>query len=101
MRRRWTPAAAADLEAISDYVRKRYPELRVPTDRKIYEGIQALKAAPYLGRVGRVEGTRKLLFLPLPYIAVYRVQEETIEIWRIFHGAQGRFADIEKGNGPG
>lgn len=58
--------------------------------RSLYERIRALKDAPYLGRPGRVEGTREILFQPLPYIAVYRVHEQSIEIWRIFHTAQDR-----------
>jgi plasmid stabilization system protein ParE len=31
-----------------------------------------------------------LVFAPLPYIAVYRVREQTVEILRIYHGAQDR-----------
>jgi plasmid stabilization system protein ParE len=38
--------------------------------------------------VGREEGTRELLFPPLAYIAVYRVNEQSIEILRIYHAAQ-------------
>jgi plasmid stabilization system protein ParE len=34
--------------------------------------------------------TRELLFPPLPYIAVYRLKAETIEILRIRHAAQDR-----------
>jgi plasmid stabilization system protein ParE len=33
-------------------------------------------------------GWRELVFSPLPYIVVYLVTEEAIEITRIFHGAQ-------------
>jgi plasmid stabilization system protein ParE len=35
-----------------------------------------------------MSGWRELVFAPLPYIAVYRVRKEAIEIARIFHGAQ-------------
>ena len=58
--------------------------------RKLYEKIRALKDAPYMGRPGRIEGTREILFPPMPYIAVYRVHEQSIEIWRVFHTAQDR-----------
>jgi toxin ParE1/3/4 len=58
--------------------------------RKVYAAIQSLREWPHRGRVGREEGTRELLFPPLPYIAVYRVKEQIIEVLRIFHGAQGR-----------
>jgi toxin ParE1/3/4 len=58
--------------------------------RRLYETIRSLKALPYRGQAGRENGTRELLFLPLPYIAVYREKEETIEVVRIFHGSQDR-----------
>ena len=55
MRIRWTPAAAADLQSINDYLKEHHPQYRQPTMRKLYERIRALKAAPYLGRPGRIE----------------------------------------------
>ena len=58
--------------------------------RKLYSAIQSLKEWPHRGRFGREEGTRELLFAPLPYIAVYRVKEQGIEVLRIYHGAQER-----------
>ena len=67
MRIRWTPAAAADLQQISDYLKGHHPQYREPSLRKIYSSIQSLKEWPHRGRVGREEGTRELLFLPLPY----------------------------------
>ena len=90
MRIRWTPAAAADLQHVSDYLKDHHPHYRQPTMRKVYAAIQSLREWPHRGRVGREEGTRELLFPPLPYIAVYRVKEQIIEVLRIFHGAQGR-----------
>ncbi len=52
--------------------------------------IRSLREWPYRGRVGREDGTRELLFPPLPYIAVYRVEEQSIEVLRIYHAAQAR-----------
>jgi toxin ParE1/3/4 len=90
MRIRWTPAAAADLDRISDYLKEQHPHYRQPTLQKLYETIRSLKRHPQLGRPGREEGTRELLFPPLPYVAVYRVKAETVEVLRIYHGAQER-----------
>jgi len=39
-------------------------------------------------RSGRIEGTRELLFPSLPYIAVYRLHKEAVEVVRIYHAAQ-------------
>jgi len=90
MRIRWTPAAAADLEHISNYLQDRHPHYRQPTMRKLYQTIRFLKDSPHRGRVGCEEGTREILFPPLPYIAVYRVRQQSIEVLRILHAAQDK-----------
>ncbi|MGD0792874.1 MAG: type II toxin-antitoxin system RelE/ParE family toxin [Terriglobales bacterium] len=90
MRIRWTPAAAVDLQNLSNYLKDHHPHYRQPTVRKVYAAVQSLKEWPHRGRVGREEGTRELLFPPLPYIAVYRVKGQSIEVLRIYHGAQDR-----------
>ena len=43
--------------------------------RKLYGTIRSLKNLPYRGRPGTEEGTREVFFPPLPYVAVYRVDE--------------------------
>jgi toxin ParE1/3/4 len=90
MRIRWTPAAAADLQHISDYLKDHHPRYRQPTMRKLYELVRALRQWPQLGRIGREEGTREILLSPLPYVAVYRVSEQSVEVLRIYHAAQDR-----------
>lgn len=90
MRIRWTNAAAADMQGISDYLSDHQPHYRQPTMRKLYERIRSLKDAPHIGRPGRENGTREIFFAPMPYVAVYRVRENTVEIVRIYHTAQDR-----------
>jgi toxin ParE1/3/4 len=85
MRIRWTPPAVTDMQGISDYLKEHNPHYRQPTMRKLYQDILALKNMPHIGRPGRIEGTREIFFTPMPYVAVYRVHEQTIEIW----GASG------------
>jgi hypothetical protein len=50
MRIRWTPAAAADLEYISDYLKDHQPSYRQPTMRKLYELMGELKQWPHRSR---------------------------------------------------
>ena len=90
MRIRWTLAAAEDLQNIKNYLTEHYPQLAQSTVLELYETIRSLKASRFRGRVGREKGTRELVFSSLPYIAVYRVKEQTIEILHIYHGAQHR-----------
>ena len=58
--------------------------------RKLYETIRGLKQWPNRGRPGREEGTREMRFPPTPYVAVYRVKKQAIEVMRIYHAAQDR-----------
>jgi plasmid stabilization system protein ParE len=37
-----------------------------------------------------MKGVRELVLSPLPYLVAYRIQDETIEILYIRHGAQDR-----------
>ena len=74
MRIRWTPAAAADLERIKDYLEKHNPHWAQRTVLTLYQTIRSLRTMPHRGRVGREEGTRELVFTRLPYIAAYGVK---------------------------
>ena len=58
--------------------------------RKLYGVIRDLNQWPGRGRPGSEEGTREILFPPAPYVAVYRVREQTIEVMRIYHASQDR-----------
>jgi len=48
----------------------------------------SLAKFPNQGRQGRQSGTRELVFTPLPFIVVYRVKDEFVEIARVLHGSQ-------------
>lgn len=90
MRIRWTIAAADDLESIWKYLSTHHPQFSAVTIRRIYDDIRLLTSTPRMGRIGREEHTRELVISGLPYIAVYRVKDEAIEVLHIFHGAQTR-----------
>ncbi|HWY21882.1 MAG TPA: type II toxin-antitoxin system RelE/ParE family toxin [Candidatus Acidoferrum sp.] len=85
---RWSPEAAADFAAIVEYIRKQNPSAADRVANKIYDGVASLASFPRQGRVGRTKGTRELVFSPLPYVVVYRVGEEALEVARVLHGSQ-------------
>jgi toxin ParE1/3/4 len=86
---RWSLPAAEDLERICQRIERDNPEAARRVARTIYDGCARLKDFPSLGRASRrLDGRRELTFAPLPYMAVYQVKSDAIEISRIFHGAQ-------------
>ena len=88
MRVRWTTDAANDLERISDYIADDRPETARRIALDIVRSVDALDTFPNRGRPGRVEGTRELVLAPLPFVAVYEVHKEEVQVLRILHGAQ-------------
>ncbi|MGA3078270.1 MAG: type II toxin-antitoxin system RelE/ParE family toxin [Bryobacteraceae bacterium] len=51
-------------------------------------GLSSLTQFPRRGRPGRSPGTRELVFTGLPFLSVYRVGDDLVEVDRILHGAQ-------------
>ena len=86
---RWTDPAVRDLIQICDYLEQ---HANVTIARRvaltIYQSIDMLSQFPESGRTGRKPETRELVFTGLPYLAIYRISHEQIEILRILHGAQ-------------
>lgn len=86
---RWSLPAAEDLERICQWIERDDPDAARRVARTIYEGCARLKDFPILGRESlRMAGRRELKFPPLPYIVVYQVSPNAVEISRIFHGGQ-------------
>jgi len=88
MRVRWTTPAADDLYNIVRHFQRDNPESAAAVAESLYDGCGNLRRFPHLGRKGRIAGTRELVFSGLPYIVVYRIQDQIVEVMRIYHGAQ-------------
>ncbi|HLK05136.1 MAG TPA: type II toxin-antitoxin system RelE/ParE family toxin [Candidatus Acidoferrum sp.] len=89
MHLRWTEQATRDLTDISDYIQERSNrEVARRVALSIWESTDVLPEFPNLGRAGRKSGTRELVMKDLPYLAIYRIKGEAIEVLRILHGAQ-------------
>ena len=90
MRLRWTSPAAQDLYRITRYIQRDNPTAARKVAKTIYDGCTSLADMPQRGRKGKVEGIRELVFPGLPYLAVYEIEHDTVNILRIWHGAQKR-----------
>lgn len=88
MQVRWSTAAAQDLFRIVEYIRRENAPAAQRVGKTIYEIVGSLSSFPHLGRLGRVEGTRELPIPSLPFLVVYRVTQDVIEIAGVIHGAQ-------------
>ena len=86
---RWTSPAADDLTIICDYTEDRFGAAQARRAAvAIYDAADFLKDMPHRGRSGRKPGTRELIVSGFPFIVIYRVGKEAVEIVRILHGSQ-------------
>jgi toxin ParE1/3/4 len=86
---RWTDAAVRDFTNICDYIEQhRSAAAARRVALSIHHSIDLLADFPEYGRTGRKPDTRELVFSGLPYLAVYRIRADAVEILRIFHAAQ-------------
>ena len=84
----WSPEAADDLESIVRRIRRENPHAARAVADRVFQRCASLETFPNRGRVGRIAQTRELVLAPLPYIIVYRVRSDAVEIVRIYHSAQ-------------
>lgn len=88
MRLRWTTPAAQDLYRIVQRIQRDNSAAAARVASTLYDGCGSLKDFPFRAREGRIEGTRELVFPGLPYIVVYRIKDQVVDVLRIYHGAQ-------------
>jgi addiction module RelE/StbE family toxin len=55
---------------------------------RIFTAVELLERFPEARRLGRIDGTRELTILPAPFVVVYRVQPNQIEVIALFHGSR-------------
>lgn len=90
MRLVWDEQARSDLVGIRRYIAQDDPAAAAQVSAKIRARILTLIEYPLMGREGRTPRTRELIISGLPYIGIYRLDDErgTIEIIRVMHSAQ-------------
>jgi toxin ParE1/3/4 len=88
MQIRWLKSAIDTRFAQLDYIARDNPGAAERLDDAIERQTGRLGDHPYMGREGRVSGTRELVIMRTPFIVVYRVTAARVEILRILHGAQ-------------
>jgi toxin ParE1/3/4 len=88
MKVRFSAAARADIQSIYDFIASDSPKVAARVVGAIEQSTMRLAEFPLSGRSGVVESTRELVIPRLPYIAVYTLNIETVEIVAVFHAAQ-------------
>ncbi|MFM5887935.1 MAG: type II toxin-antitoxin system RelE/ParE family toxin [Dolichospermum sp.] len=85
MQVKWLRQALRNLEQVRNYIIQDNPTAAQELIIKIQNAANQLEKYPFMGKSGRVEGTKELIISNSPYMIIYRVKEESVEILRILH----------------
>lgn len=84
----WSRRAGRNLVAIRRYIGQFNPEAANGTAKRILQVVRTISEHPQIGRSGRDGRTREFPVPGTPYVIVYMVQDATLEIIAVLHGAQ-------------
>jgi len=85
MRIIWQDKAESDLDRIAEHIMEDDPAAALRIVSTIREAVRVLIEHPYIGRAGRVEGTRELVIAGFPYILPYQIAGQEIRILAVMH----------------
>ena len=90
MRVRWAHPALIDFLEAQDYIARSNPVAAHQVAQRLWDAAQRLGANPMIGRVGTLPGTREWVVARTPYLIVYWVSAEVVEVLRVWHVRQDR-----------
>ena len=88
MRLEWTLPAFEDIQEAGRYIALDDPRAAKRMAERVREAVEYLVDQPNIGRPGRVQGTRELVISGTPFIAVYWVRGDIVQILRLLHHAR-------------
>ena len=77
-----------DLRGLRRYIAQRDPGSAAVVVARVRATCQTLEQFPLRGRAADTGGTREVVVPRTPYLVVYRISNDVVEIVRIRHGAQ-------------
>ena len=85
---RWTNRALRQLSDAYDYLQERSEQGRLAVKHRVVIALTALESYPEIGREGRVIGTYELFVTGTPFILVYRLKRNRIEVIAFLHSSR-------------
>lgn len=85
---RLTSRAYNDLTSITSYLTEHAPDAAPAVMLRIEQTLEHIAHFPLLGRAGRRANTREVVVLQLPFLIVYRIAGDVVEVFTIFHTAR-------------
>ena len=88
MRIEWTQAALTDIAAAGDWIATDNPDAAERMAGRVGEAVEVLIDFPASGRPGRLRDTREIVVSGTPFIVIYQVRSDVLQILRLLHHAR-------------
>ena len=85
MKVKWSIKALIDFDEAQNWIAHENPVAARAVARRIRDAAQLLRANPRAGTPAHIEDARIWVVARTPYLIVYRVRGETLEILRLWH----------------
>ena len=84
---RWLPQAHRNRLEQLDYIAQANPLAAIGQDEEIERQVNMLLEHPKMGRPGRVASTSELVVSSTPFVVIYRLRAQHIEVIRVLHSS--------------
>jgi addiction module RelE/StbE family toxin len=81
----WLRRASAELESIANDIARENPAGADAVELRVITSVEHLGLFPEAGRNGRVKGTREVAVVAYPYIVVYRIKGDEVQVLTVRH----------------
>ena len=85
---KWTRRALRDMRYLFDFISDDDPAAARRMVAHLRDAAGHLGRTPQPGRPGRVSGTRELVLAATPYVVVYRIEGDQVQIVAVIHGGR-------------
>src|SRR6266404_6149303 len=86
---KWLRTALRNLNHHADYIAKDNPDAARRAVERVQAAVGQLTEHPNMGRIGRVAGTRELIVGGTPWVIIYRLGADAVEIIRVLLARNG------------
>jgi len=88
MRVKWARLALREQDEAFEWIVAENPQAAREVIDRMRAATRLLADNPKMGRPGRIAGTRELVVTRTPYVVVYRIGPEQVEILAVIHHAR-------------
>lgn len=84
----WSRRAIRDLTNARRFIARNNPSAANEAALHVIDAVDTLSRQPQIGRSGRIDGTREYVVAGTPYILIYRVRKQRLDLLHVYDSRQ-------------